>query len=80
MNTTPETYGYSSPAQYEKEELVKQENPDLIICALVHVGKSEPVLKALADETLNTLDGAIGDMKLGQVIEITDASADILKS
>lgn len=79
VNTTPETYGYSSPAQYEKEELVKQENPDLIICALVHVGKSEPVLKVLADETLNTLDGAIGDMKLGQVIEITDASADILK-
>lgn len=79
VNTTPETYGYSSPAQYEKEELVKQENPDLIICALVHVGKSEPVLKALADETLNTLDGAIGDMKLGQIIEITDDSADILK-
>lgn len=79
VNTTPETYGYSSPAQYEKEELVKQETPDLIICALMHVGKSEPVLKALADETLNTLDGAIGDMKLGQVIEITDDSADILK-
>lgn len=79
VNTTPETYGYSSPAQYEKEELVKQETPDLIICALVHVGKSEPVLKALADETLNTLDSAIGDMKLGQVIEITDDSADILK-
>lgn len=79
VNTAPETYGYSSLAQYEKEELVKQENPDLIICALVHVGKSEPVLKALADETLNTLDGAIGDMKLGQVIEITDDSADILK-
>lgn len=79
VNTTPETYGYSSPAQYEKEELVKQETPDLIMCALVHVGKSEPVLKALADETLNTLDGAIGDMKLGQVIEITDDSADILK-
>lgn len=79
VNTTPETYGYSSPAQYEKEELVKQETPDLIICTLVHVGKSEPVLKALADETLNTLDGAIGDMKLGQVIEITDDSADILK-
>lgn len=79
VNTTPETYGYSSPAQYEKEELVKQETPDLIICALVHVGKSKPVLKALADETLNTLDGAIGDMKLGQVIEITDDSADILK-
>lgn len=79
VNTTPETYGYSSLAQYEKEELVKQETPDLIICALVHVGKSEPVLKALADETLNTLDGAIGDMKLGQVIEITDASANILK-
>lgn len=79
VNTTPETYGYSSPAQYEKEELVKQETPDLIICALVHVGKSEPVLKALADETLNTLDGVIGDMKLGQVIEITDDSADILK-
>lgn len=79
VNTTPETYGYSSPAQYEKEELVKQETPDLIICALIHVGKSEPVLKALADETLNTLDGAIGDMKLGQVIEITDDSADILK-
>lgn len=79
VNTTPETYGYSSPTQYEKEELVKQETPDLIICALVHVGKSEPVLKALADETLNTLDGAIGDMKLGQVIEITDDSADILK-
>lgn len=79
VNTTPETYGYSNPAQYEKEELVKQETPDLIICALVHVGKSEPVLKALADETLNTLDGAIGDMKLGQVIEITDDSADILK-
>lgn len=79
VNTTPETYGYSSLAQYEKEELVKQENPDLIICALVHVGKSEPVLKALADETLNTLDGAIGDMKLGQIIEITDDSADILK-
>lgn len=79
VNTTPETYGYSSTAQYEKEELVKQETPDLIICALVHVGKSEPVLKTLADETLNTLDGAIGDMKLGQVIEITDDSADILK-
>lgn len=79
VNTTPETYGYSSHAQYEKEELVKQETPDLIICALVHVGKSEPVLKTLADETLNTLDGAIGDMKLGQVIEITDDSADILK-
>lgn len=79
VNTTPETYGYSSLAQYEKEELVKQETPDLIICALVHVGKSEPVLKALADETLNTLDGAIGDMKLGQVIEITNDSADILK-
>lgn len=79
VNTTPETYGYSSLAQYEKEELVKQETPDLVICALVHVGKSEPVLKALADETLNTLDGAIGDMKLGQVIEITDDSADILK-
>lgn len=79
VNTTPETYGYSSLAQYEREELVKQETPDLIICALVHVGKSEPVLKALADETLNTLDGAIGDMKLGQVIEITDDSADILK-
>lgn len=79
VNTTPETYGYSSPAQYENEELVKQETPDLIICALVHVGKSEPVLKVLADETLNTLDGAIGDMKLGQVIEITDDSADILK-
>lgn len=79
VNTAPETYGYSSPAKYEKEELVKPETPDLIICALVHVGKSEPVLKALADETLNTLDGAIGDMKLGQVIEITDASADILK-
>lgn len=79
VNTTPETYGYSSLAQYEKEELVKQETPDLIICALMHFGKSEPVLKALADETLNTLDGAIGDMKLGQVIEITDASADILK-
>lgn len=79
VNTTPKTYGYSSLAQYEKEELVKQETPDLIICALMHVGKSEPVLKALADETLNTLDGAIGDMKLGQVIEITDASADILK-
>lgn len=79
VNTAPETYGYSSHAQYEKEELVKQETPDLIICALVHVGKSEPVLKALADETLNTLDGAIGDMKLGQVIEITDDSADILK-
>lgn len=79
VNTTPETYGYSSLAQYEKEELVKQENPDLIIYALMHVGKSEPVLKALADETLNTLDGAIGDMKLGQVIEITDDSADILK-
>lgn len=79
VNTTPETYGYSSLAQYEKEELVKQDTPDLIICALVHVGKSEPVLKALADETLNTLDGAIGDMKLGQVIEITDDSADILK-
>lgn len=79
VNTTPETYGYSSLVQYEKEELVKQETPDLIICALVHVGKSEPVLKALADETLNTLDGAIGDMKLGQVIEITDDSADILK-
>lgn len=79
VNTTPETYGYSSLAQYEKEELVKQETPDLIICALVHVGKSEPDLKALADETLNTLDGAIGDMKLGQVIEITDDSADILK-
>lgn len=79
VNTTPETYGYSSPAQYEKEELVKQETPDLIICALMHVGKSEPVLKALADETLNTLDSAIGDMKLGQVIEITDDSADILK-
>lgn len=79
VNTIPETYGYSSPAQYEKEELVKPKTPDLIICALIHVGKSEPVLKALADETLNTLDGAIGDMKLGQVIEITEDSADILK-
>lgn len=74
------TYGYSRDGKVEDEELTEHPSTDsLARYALVHVGKSEPVLKALADETLNTLDGAIGDMKLGQVIEITDASADILK-
>ena len=75
VNTTPETYGYSSPAQYEKEELVKQENPDLIICALVHVGKSEPVLKALADKTIGELqtagiDDLVNAARLSDVMDI----------
>ena len=74
------TYGYSKSGKVTDEELREHPSTDsLARYALVHVGKSEPVLKALADETLNTLDGAIGDMKLGQVIEITDDSADILK-
>lgn len=74
------TYGYSRDGKVTDEELREYSSTDsLARYALVHVGKSEPVLKALADETLNTLDGAIGDMKLGQVIEITDDSADILK-
>ena len=74
------TYGYSRDGKVTDEELTEYSSTDsLARYALVHVGKSEPVLKALADETLNTLDGAIGDMKLGQVIEITDDSADILK-
>ena len=74
------TYGYSRDGKVTDEELTEHPSTDsLARYALVHVGKSEPVLKALADETLNTLDGAIGDMKLGQVIEITDDSADILK-
>ncbi len=73
-------YGYSRDGKVTDEELREYPSTDsLARYALVHVGKSEPVLKALADETLNTLDGAIGDMKLGQVIEITDDSADILK-
>lgn len=74
------TYGYSRDGKVTDEELQDHPSTDsLARYALMHVGKSEPVLKALADETLNTLDGAIGDMKLGQVIEITDDSADILK-
>lgn len=74
------TYGYSRYGKVEDEELREYPSDDTLArYALMHVGKSEPVLKALADETLNTLDGAIGDMKLGQVIEITDDSADILK-
>ena len=74
------TYGYSRDGKVTDEELTEYSSTDsLARYALMHVGKSEPVLKALADETLNTLDGAIGDMKLGQVIEITDDSADILK-
>lgn len=74
------TYGYSKYGQVTDEELREHPSDDTLArYALMHVGKSEPVLKALADETLNTLDGAIGDMKLGQVIEITDDSADILK-
>lgn len=74
------TYGYSKDGKVTDEELTEYSSTDsLVRYALMHVGKSEPVLKALADETLNTLDGAIGDMKLGQVIEITDDSADILK-
>ena len=74
------TYGYSRDGKVTDEELTEYSSTDsLVRYALMHVGKSEPVLKALADETLNTLDGAIGDMKLGQVIEITDDSADILK-
>lgn len=74
------TYGYSRDGKVTDEELREYPSTDsLARYALVHVGKSEPVLKALADENLNTLDGAIGDMKLGQVIEITDDSADILK-
>lgn len=74
------TYGYSRDGKVTDEELREYSSTDsLARYALVHVGKSEPVLKALADENLNTLDGAIGDMKLGQVIEITDDSADILK-
>lgn len=74
------TYGYSRYGKVEDEELTEYKPTDsLARYALMHVGTSEPVLKALADETLNTLDGAIGDMKLGQVIEITDDSADILK-
>lgn len=74
------TYGYSRDGKVTDEELREHPSTDsLARYALMHVGKSEPVLKELADETLNTLDGAIGDMKLGQVIEITDDSADILK-
>lgn len=74
------TYGYSRDGKVTDEELTEYSSTDsLVRYALMHAGKSEPVLKALADETLNTLDGAIGDMKLGQVIEITDDSADILK-
>lgn len=74
------TYGYSRDGKVTDEELREHPSTDsLARYALMHVGKSEPVLKALADETLNTLDGAIGDMKLGQIIEITDDSADILK-
>lgn len=74
------TYGYSRDGKVTDEELQEHPSTDsLARYALMHVGKSEPVLKALADETLNTLDSAIGDMKLGQVIEITDDSADILK-
>ena len=74
------TYGYSRDGKVTDEALQEHPSTDsLARYALMHVGKSEPVLKALADETLNTLDGAIGDMKLGQVIEITDDSADILK-
>lgn len=74
------TYGYSRDGKVTDEELQEHPSTDsLARYALMHVGKSEPVLKVLADETLNTLDGAIGDMKLGQVIEITDDSADILK-
>lgn len=74
------TYGYSRDGKVTDEELTEYSSTDsLVRYALMHVGKSEPVLKTLADETLNTLDGAIGDMKLGQVIEITDDSADILK-
>lgn len=74
------TYGYSRDGKVTDEELTEYSSTDsLVRYALMHIGKSEPVLKALADETLNTLDGAIGDMKLGQVIEITDDSADILK-
>lgn len=74
------TYGYSRDGKVTDEELRDHPSTDsLARYALMHVGKSEPVLKALADETLNTIDGAIGDMKLGQVIEITDDSADILK-
>lgn len=77
VNTTPETYGYSSPAQYEKEELVKQETPDLIICALVHVGKSEPVLKALADKTIGELqtagiDDLINSTLLKEVVKVKE--------
>jgi len=74
------TYGYSRYGKVEDEELREYpSNDSLARYALMHVGKSEAVLKALADETLNTLDGAIGDMKLGQVIEITEDSADFLK-
>lgn len=74
------TYGYSRDGKVTDEELQEHPSTDsLVRYALMHVGKSEPVLKVLADETLNTLDSAIGDMKLGQVIEITDDSADILK-
>lgn len=57
-------------------ELVENATGDY---ALVHVGKSEPVLKALADETLDTLDGAIGEMRLNEVITIADDSSVILK-
>lgn len=73
------TYGYSTTYPVNDEEL-REKPSSTALYALVHVGKSEPVLKALADETLNTIDGAIGDMKLGQVIEITDDSADFLKA
>ena len=74
------TYGYSRYGKVEDEELQEHpSNDSLARYALMHVGTSEAVLKALADETLNTLDGAIGDMKLGQVIEITEDSADFLK-
>ena len=74
------TYGYSRSGEVTDEKLMEHDSDDaLAIYALMHVGKSEPVLKALADETLNTLDGAIGDMKLGQIVTINDDSPAILK-
>ena len=74
------TYGYSRSGEVTDEKLMEHPSDNaLAIYALMHVGKSEPVLKALADETLNTLDGAIGDMKLGQIVTINDDSPNILK-
>lgn len=74
------TYGYSRDGEVTDEKLMEHESDDALAkYALMHVGKSEPVLKALADETLNTLDGAIGDMKLGQIVTINDESPNILK-